>query len=92
MASDGLASTAMGSPPCFKSIEPHERIVFKFCNYNFFQLSVQVPHKVSRQVVCHGRAAVIFSISSAIALASKIPTQIGITASNPTSFNTTIGV
>ncbi len=39
-----------------------------------------------------GRAAVIFSISSAIALASKMPTQIGITASEPTSFSTTIGM
>src|SRR5580704_4264916 len=39
-----------------------------------------------------GRGASIFSISSAIALASKIPTQIGITASDPMSFSTTIGM
>ena len=39
-----------------------------------------------------GRGAVIFSISMAIALASKMPTQIGITVSDATSFRTTIGM
>ncbi len=39
-----------------------------------------------------GRGAAIFSISMAIALASKIPTQIGITVSEATSLSTTMGI
>src|ERR1700739_5030885 len=37
-----------------------------------------------------GRGADTFSISIAMALASKIPTQMGITVSEPTSLSTTI--
>src|ERR1039458_3825919 len=39
-----------------------------------------------------GRGADTFSISIAMALASKMPTQIGITVSEPTSFSTTMGM
>src|ERR1700733_13272751 len=39
-----------------------------------------------------GRGAASFSISIAIALASKVPTQIGMTVSDATSFRTTIGM
>src|SRR5580692_7155076 len=39
-----------------------------------------------------GRGADTFSISMAIALASKMPTQMGMTVSEPTSLSTTIGI
>jgi hypothetical protein len=39
-----------------------------------------------------GRGAAAFSISIAIAFTSKIPTQIGMTVSDATSFKTTIGM
>ena len=39
-----------------------------------------------------GRGAETFSISIAMALASKMPTQIGITVSDATSLSTTMGI
>jgi len=70
----------------------HKCIVFKFCNYNTFQPSIQVTDQISRQIVRHrARGRNLFNLNGD-GVGLEDPTQIGITVSDATSFSTTIGM